>query len=108
MKSFENEVFRKRNTHGHTLFMRLLDKVVLTVGVIGPLMTIPQILKIYILQDATGVSVLSWGAYALLDIPWILYGLLHGVRPILVTYSLWVIMNCLVVSGALMYGAGLY
>lgn len=89
-----------------SLQLRILDRVVLIIGILGPLMTIPQILKIHLLQDASGVSVISWSAYTLLDFPWILYGLVHHDRPIFVTYTLWVIMNSLVVAGAIMYGAG--
>lgn len=105
---------RKRKAHGLEPFpakhpwLRLLDRVVLTVGVIGPLTSVPQILKIFILQDASGVSVLSWGIPALLDIPWIVYGIVHRERPIAISYTLWLLSNVLVVTGALMYGAGLF
>lgn len=70
-------------------------------------MTIPQIVKIFAYQDAAGVSVISWATFAVFDIPWILYGLSHNDRPILITYTLWLIMNSIVVVGALMYGNGL-
>lgn len=83
---------------------RLLDKAVYAAGVIGPVMTIPQIALIYIGQDATGVSPISWLAWALLDIPWILYGLAHKERPIVMTYSLWLVCNLLVFVGAILYG----
>lgn len=86
----------------------ILDTVVLVAGVLGPLMTIPQIAKIYFVQDAAGVSVISWGMYALLDIPWIIYGIAHHSRPILTTYLLWFIVNALVVVEALVYGAGAF
>lgn len=105
---------RKRGARGLEPFparsslLRLLDRIVLVVGVLGPLMTIPQILKIFLLQDAAGVSVISWGTFALFDIPWILYGLIHHDRPIFITYILWIFMNSIVVLGALMYGAGLF
>ncbi len=89
-----------------TAWKRLLDRVVLAVGIIGPLTSIPQILKIYVLQDATGVSVISWGTWALLDIPWIIYGIVHRERPIVVTYCLWLFVNTMVFAGAVMYGAG--
>ena len=83
--------------------MRILDRVVYTVGVIGPVMTIPQIVLIYGSQDATGVSPLSWGAWALLDIPWIVYGLVHREYPIVATYVFWFVSNVLVFVGALLY-----
>lgn len=85
--------------------MRGLDHVVLAAGIIAPIMTMPQILKIYLLEDASGVSVITWGTFALLDIPWVIYGIAHRSRPIIITYVLWFTMNAVVVVGALMYGA---
>lgn len=76
----------------------------MTAGILGPLITLPQIFKIFALQDATGVSLLTWGMYLVLDIPWIVYGVVHRSRPILITYVLWLIMNALVCTGIVLYG----
>ncbi|MBI5457412.1 hypothetical protein HY971_01675 [Candidatus Kaiserbacteria bacterium] len=114
MKGLHHLHLRKRASGGlepfpaRTPWKRLLDKAVLGVGVIGPLASIPQVLKIYLTQDATGLSGISWGIWALLDIPWIAYGLVHRERPIIVAYSLWLTVNSLVFIGALMYGDGLF
>ena len=40
-------------------FKRFLDKVIYAVGIIGPIMTIPQITKIWFEQNADGVSVIT-------------------------------------------------
>ena len=84
--------------------IRALDVVVYVVGILGPLATIPQVIKIYAAQDATGVSVLSWGIYALFDITWIVYAIVHKERPLIICYSLWFFFNVLVTVGALVYG----
>lgn len=86
--------------------MRLLDAVVIAAGIIGPLSTIPQILKVFLLQNAAGVSAFSWGAWALLDIPWILYGAMHRDRAITTTYIMWFLANASVFIGAILYGNG--
>lgn len=88
----------------HTAALRALDRIVFVAGVIGPLMTLPQLVEIYASHNASGVSPLTWGAYALLDIPWILYGLSHREGPITITYTLWFIFNTLVLVGVLLYG----
>ncbi len=67
-------------------------------------MTVPQIVLIYGTHDAAGVSVLSWAAYALLDVPWIVYGIVHKERLIACTYILWFLANTAVALGALVYG----
>ncbi len=86
-----------------TALKRLLDKIVYGVGIIGPVMTIPQILLIYGGRDASGVAPESWFMWALLDIPWILYGLAHKEWPIVVTYTLWFVCNTVVFVGAILY-----
>ena len=101
---------RKRISKGlepfpaRTAWLRLLDRAIYAVGIVGPLATLPQIYKIYSTQDATGVAPLSWGIYALFDIPWIFYGLAHKEKPIVLTYSLWLFFNALVSAGAVVYG----
>ena len=87
---------------------RILDSIVLTIGVVGPLTAVPQVLKIYLLQDASGLSGVSWLLWAIMDIPWILYGIAHRERPIVLTYFLWFIVNTSVVFGSLLYGSGLF
>lgn len=86
--------------------LRMLDRVVLLGGIIGPMTAIPQVLKIYLLKDAAGVSILSWALPAVLDVPWIVYGVYHRERPIAVTYALWFLANSAVALGVLIYGNG--
>ena len=113
MKGFYHIHLRKRKAPSlepfpaRNFWFRLLDRLVLVVGVIGPLVTVPQILKIYVTHDASGISLVSWGMWALLDIPWILYGIAHREPPIVITYTLYCILNSIVVVEAVMLGAGL-
>lgn len=83
---------------------RLLDTVVFAAGVVGPIFSIPQIILIYSNKDATGVSPVTWFAWAALDIVWILYGLVHKEPPIVVTYTFWFVVNLIVAFGAILYG----
>lgn len=86
------------------IWIKLLDKTAIMAGIIGPIMTLPQIWQIYHFQDATGVSALSWGAFAVLDIPFILYGFVHKNTLIQITYVLWLFVNLVVTVGAILYG----
>jgi len=83
---------------------RFIDKAILFVCIAGPLMTIPQVFKIWILRNATGVSAISWGAYLVFAFFWLMYGILHKEKPIIINSSLWIILEALVVIGTLMYG----
>lgn len=81
----------------------MLDAVVYVVGIVGPIMIIPQIWLIYSTHDASGIAPLTWFAWAIADIPWVLYGVVHKELPISLTYLLWCIGNLAVAIGALLY-----
>jgi uncharacterized protein with PQ loop repeat len=112
VKTPRHFVLRKRKAAGtepfpaHSGWLRTLDRIVLTVGIIGPFTAVPQIIKIFTLHSATGVSLIAWAGPAVLDLPWIIYGIAHRERPIFVTYLMWAFANLLVVVGVLLYGGG--
>lgn len=98
-------IHKKLEKYPHSnKWIRNFDKFLLVIAVIGPLLTIPQIIKIFTLKNATGVSVISWSLLALFSIPWIIYGFIHKEKPIIVSYILWFILDMVVVFGTLRYG----
>lgn len=66
-------------------------------------MTFPQIWNIYYLHSAAGVSAFSWFAFGILDVPFVLYGVIHRNQVIITTYILWLIVNFAVAFGAILY-----
>jgi len=92
-----------RNYPSNSKGVRFLDKIMLLIAVAAPIMTIPQITKIYLLKNAAGVSTITWGAYILLNVPWLIYGFVHKEKPIIISTILWLIINTLVLVGALIY-----
>jgi uncharacterized protein with PQ loop repeat len=108
MRVFFHQSLRKRfaklQQYPHPkLRVRALDLIVLIAGILSPLMVIPQIIKIYSTHEAIGVSALSWGAFTVLDAPFIVYGIVHKERPIVITYVLFCAMNLAVTIGAIIY-----
>ena len=83
---------------------RFMDKAIYVVGAFGLVMTLPQLMNIWVDQNAAGVSVVSWGAYLVCAIFWLAYGLLHRVKPIIYTNSVWIVLETMIITGALMYG----
>lgn len=83
---------------------KLLERVTLVAGTVGPLTIIPQIYKMYSTQNASGVSSLSFFMFSALDIPFIIYGIQRKDKPITITYSLWFVANLSVAVGAVLYG----
>ena len=89
-------------------WIRLLDHIVLVVGILGPAMTIPQVLKIWLEQSAAGVSLISWSAYLLLDMTWITYGVVHKVKPIIISYIVWIVLEIFLIAGIVRYGTDFF
>lgn len=84
-------------------YMVFLDKLTFVVGVIGPFTVLPQIYTIFSTHSAAGVSMLTWLLIFIVTFPWILYGLAHKDKSIIVSFSLWEVVNLTVVIGVLLY-----
>lgn len=82
---------------------QLFDRVMYVIGLFAPLMTVPQIVKIWAYQDADGVSWLSWGGYALGSTFWFVYGVLHKEKPIIICNGAAALLQFVVVIGTLLY-----
>lgn len=85
-------------------YVFFLDKLTFTVGIVGPFTVLPQVYAIFSTQSATGVSLTTWSLIFLMTLPWILYGIAHKNKLILVCFALWAIFDLLVVIGVLLYG----
>lgn len=71
---------------------------------IGIVLTLPQVYKIWVLQNAAGVSLITWSSYFAGGILWAFYGFLHREKPIIVIYLIWTVVYLLIVVGILLYG----
>ncbi|MFW5746020.1 MAG: SemiSWEET family transporter [Nanoarchaeota archaeon] len=70
----------------------------------GPIMTIPQLCKIWVEKNAAGVSAVSWIAYLVTAFFWLTYGIMHKEKPIIFTYSGWIIIEVFIIIGTFVYG----
>ena len=75
----------------------------LIVAIIIPLMTIPQVLKIWINRSAEDVSLITWYAYLFSAVVWLAYGLVHKDKPLIFNSVLWVILETLVIVGIIIF-----
>jgi uncharacterized protein with PQ loop repeat len=67
-------------------------------------MTVPQILAIWLSRQAAGVSLLSWSAYWLSALVWFFYGLQKRDRNIYLPCIGWLVLDGAVIVGAWIYG----
>ena len=102
----------KRGLHHHSIirkrtnksdFAKFIDKTVLLTAFLAPLIEIPQLLEIYINKSSANVSLLTWSFFVLFGIPWLIYGIIHKEKPIIVLYALWILIDSLIVVGILIY-----
>jgi uncharacterized protein with PQ loop repeat len=82
-----------------TIFSRVLGGM----SVFTLLMTLPQVLTIWVSHQVAGVSVISWSAYLLSAVLWFWYGLRKRDRNIYLPCVGWVGMDAAVIVGALIY-----
>jgi uncharacterized protein with PQ loop repeat len=68
------------------------------------LMTVPQVLTIWVGHEAAGVSVVSWSAYLLSAVLWFWYGIQKKDRNIYLPCVGWVGLDTAVIVGAVIYG----
>jgi MtN3 and saliva related transmembrane protein len=99
----EQELLNLEQSPGKKKYILMLDKLVLSLAVIAPLFEIPQLFEIYAKKAAENVSIITWGFFALMAIPWFIYGIVHKEKPIIILYLLWFLIDSTIVIGILMY-----
>ena len=87
------------DARSETLLRRLLGGM----SVFTLLMTVPQVLTIWIGRQAAGVSVWSWGAYLFSALLWFWYGVQKKDRNIYLPCIGWIGLDAGVIAGALLY-----
>lgn len=68
------------------------------------LMTVPQVLAIWVGHQAAGVSILSWGAYLASAVLWFWFGLRQHDWNIYLPCVGWIALDAAVIAGAVVYG----
>ena len=98
-------IYKKKEPYPHPdRLKRVMDRLIYLVGIMGPVMTIPQLMQIWVERTAAGVSPISWGAYLIVALFWVMYGIIHKEKPIIIIYSAWVVLDIFIVAGTLLYG----
>ncbi len=68
------------------------------------IMTVPQVLAIWVGHQAAGVSMLSWSAYLVSAVLWLLFGIRQRDRNIYLPCLGWIALDGAVIAGAVVYG----
>ena len=82
---------------------KFFDKMIYFAGIAGPVMTLPQVFKIWVEKTASGVALETWLTYLILSVIWISYGILHKEKPLIIMYSSYFIINISIIVGIAIY-----
>jgi uncharacterized protein with PQ loop repeat len=88
------------NAHPESVLRRLLGGM----SIFTLLMTVPQVLTIWVSHQAAGVSVWSWGAYLLSALLWLWFGIQRRDKNIYLPCVGWIALDGAVIVGAVVYG----
>jgi uncharacterized protein with PQ loop repeat len=88
-----------RSLSSHPRLRRLLGAM----SVFAMLMTIPQVLTIWVGHNAGGVSILTWGTYFVSAVLWLFFGCWLGDKNIYLPCIGWLVLDSSVILGALIY-----
>jgi hypothetical protein len=80
-----------------------LEKILRGLSVITMLMTVPQVLTIWIGGNAGGVSPVSWLAYLVSAGLWFIYGLQKRDKTIYLACIGWIALDAAIVAGVIVH-----
>jgi len=81
-----------------------IEETVVLFSIAGPIMTLPQVVKIYTEKTAAGLSPITWTSYFFLALFWLAYGVFIKNRPIVLANTLWIVMHVSILTGIWLYG----
>ncbi len=82
---------------------RFIDNVCTIFSIIMPLTTLPQIIQLFTSQSAQDLSLVMWVLYCIGVIPFLIFGVMHKERQLVVLNSLWLVVQLVMIIGIVMY-----
>jgi len=79
------------------------DYVVYFFMVATPLFELPQAYAIYSAKSAESVSPYTWGFFFLASMVWLTYAVRNRLKPLIIMYSMYLVVECSIVIGIVMY-----
>lgn len=100
----------RRQTRSSTSATRHFGRLVFDdgmyiVALVTPVMTLPQLFLIWAQRQTAGVSIVTWGAFAAMSGVWLIYGLLHRQKPLVLSQACLFVVDFAVVLGVAIFRA---
>jgi hypothetical protein len=92
--------------HNHILHFHIskkkritfFDKFIVIAAFVYPLSGVPQVMQVA-QGNADGVSAWSWGGFMIFSGLFLAYGIVHKIKPMVITNALWLTIDALIVLG---------
>ena len=81
-----------------------LERTLRILSIVTMLMTVPQVLTVWLGRSASGVSLISWAAYLISACLWFVYGVRKNDKTIYLACVGWILLDAAVVIGVIVYG----
>ncbi len=83
---------------------QLMTRLLAAMSIFTMLMTIPQVLTIWVGHQAAGVSVWTWSAYLVSAVLWLWHGIRKRDKNIYLACVGWIVLDVAVIAGVVIYG----
>ena len=80
-----------------------LERILRVLSVVTMVMTVPQVLTIWVGREAGGVSLVSWIAYLFSACLWFVYGLQKRDKTIYLACIGWIMLDAAIVAGVIVH-----
>lgn len=80
----------------------LIDNAAMAASFVYPLSGVPQVITVFS-GSVEGVSLLSWSGFAVFTFLFMNYGIIHKIKPMIITNLLWFLIDLMVVIGILIH-----
>ena len=90
---------RKARTVHQGVIRIAFDDSMYLIALVTPILTIPQLLLVWMQRETAGVSLITWGSYAAMSGVWLIYGILHKQKQLVLSQVLLFVLGFGVVLG---------
>ena len=81
-----------------------LERVLRALSIITMVMTVPQVLAVWVGGNVGGVSLVSWASYLIAACLWFVYGIQKNHKTIYLACIGWIVLDAAIVLGVIIRG----
>lgn len=98
-----SKTLEEREIENNKKLKLFINKFIYFVGGFGIAVTIPQLTKIWVSREISGVSMTTWAGFFISSSFWLLYGLVHKEKPIIYTNIAACFLQFLIILGIIIH-----